>query len=176
MAYLVDTISRLCVWLIAEPVLLVALAMMLLGPGVAFCWAGSQVQGVRVPRTATWPARFRGAPRGTERIEQRLSSLCTALSILTDSTEAGLREAISGLERLSGAAAASPEVRMVREQRVREAAGQGQSARDIAIAEGISEGEVRLRLRLQGLEQALERGSEQPGAVSPVSAAALCNG
>jgi hypothetical protein len=170
MAYLADTLSRLCVWLMAEPVLLVALAMMLLAPGAAFCWAGAQVQGVRVPRTATWPTRLRTQARGTERIEQRLTSLCTALSILTDSTEAGLRDAISGLERLSGVATASPEVRIVREHRVRQAAGQGQSARDIAIAEGISEGEVRLRLRLHGLEQGLE-----PPA-SPVPAAAHCNG
>jgi hypothetical protein len=162
--------------MIAEPVLMLGLAMMLLGPGVAFCWVGAQVRGVRVPRTATWPARFRGAPRGTERNERRLSGLWTALSILTDSTEAGLREAISGLERLSGVAATSPEVRIVREQRVREAAHQGQSARDIAIAEGISEGEVRLRLRLQGLEQGLEPGCDESGAASPVSAAALCNG
>ena len=151
MAYLLDTISRLGVWLAAEPLLLVALAMMLLAPGAACCWVGAQVLGVRVPRTATWPTRLRTQARGTERIEQRLTSLCTALSILTDSTEAGLREAISGLERLSGVAAASPEVRIVREQRVREAADQGRSARDIAIAEGISEGEVRLRLRLQDL-------------------------
>jgi hypothetical protein len=176
MTYLIDTIVRLSVWLVAEPVLLAGLAMMLLGPGVAFCWVGAQVQGVRVPRTATWPARFRSAPRGTERIEQRLSSLCTALSILTDSTEAGLREAITGLERLSGVAATSPEVRIVREQRVREAAGQGQSARDIAIAEGISEGEVRLRLRLQGLEQGPDHGFDEPGAASSMPAAALCNG
>jgi hypothetical protein len=154
MAFVLETMGLVLGWLRGELLIAAALALLVVGPGAACCWVGARVSGVRLAGRARlrW---FRPAPAGLDRVEHRLESLSTALSLLTDSTETGLREAITNLERLSGGPAAPPRPvaaeRPADPQRVQVAARQGQSPRDIAIAEGVSEGEVRLRMRLQQL-------------------------
>jgi hypothetical protein len=152
MAFAIDTVSQLLAWLRHEPVVSAALTMLLLGPGAVCCWLAHHVAGVRVVQAGPHP--FGARRRHTDRLEARVASLVTALTLLTDSTESALKEAFTGLERLSGAMALAPETRVAAPQRLKAAAAQGRTPRDIAIAEGLSEAEVRLRLRLQGVELA----------------------
>jgi hypothetical protein len=147
--------------------------LLLLAPGALCCWIGYRVTGVRLAKGVG----LRRARRGADRIEQRLESICTALSILTDSTETGLRETISGLERLSGTApSATPAPvtvplavvdQMITPPRLMHPADDRRTAREIAIAEGVSEGEVQLRLRLQNINLQAAR--------SLASQSAYCN-
>jgi hypothetical protein len=152
----VETVMQALAWLRGELLISALIAGLLVGPGAVLCWFGYHVTAVRLAPGATRPARFRRRPGAIDRVEQRLAHLCTALSILTDSTESGLRAAISGLERLSGRAVEPlPAVDGAIEEDAAQAppviaAPEGRSAREIAIAEGVSEGEVRLRLHLQG--------------------------
>jgi hypothetical protein len=155
----VETVMQALAWLRGELLISAAIAGLLVAPGAVVCWFGYHVTGVRLAPGATRPARFRRRPGAIDRVEQRLANLCTALSILTDSTESGLRAAITGLERLSGAAPAeavptsdAPAPSVESGDPTFASVGEGRSPRDIAIAEGVSEGEVRLRLRLQGAE------------------------
>lgn len=87
-----------------------------------------------------------------ERLEDRISHLTAGLSLLTDTTETGLRDVAVELSRLAAATAAgAPKPRAVTQRRMAGAARRGRSVQDIAAAEQVSEGEVRLRL---GLEKA----------------------
>lgn len=153
MSLVVETVFHVFAWMKGEPMIAASVAALLLGPGAALCWFGYHVTGVRLAPGATRPAKFRRRAGAIDRVEQRLASLCTALSILTDSTESGLRSAISGLERLAGPAAdQQTPVAAAAESAADETSlqsFQGRSPRDIAIAQGVSEGEVRLRMRLQ---------------------------
>lgn len=85
-----------------------------------------------------------------EQVEHRLTTLSAALSLLTDTTEAAFRDVVQEVERQTHANHnQSPfERRASAHRRIGLAASNGQSARDIALSEGVSEGEVRLRLRL----------------------------
>ena len=155
MDVLTDTIRQLLVWSRGELLLSGVLTLLLLGPGAVCCWIGYRVTGVRL---AQGYGLLRRRRVGADRIEQRLESICTALTILTDSTEAGLRETISGLERLSGGSTipSLPPIPIVQPAipmgPVSVAGDERRTAREIAIAEGVSEGEVLLRLRLQGIK------------------------
>ena len=150
MEFVADTVSLMFAWLRGELLVAAALTMLLVGPGAACCWFGYHVSAVRVAAAVTRPTKFRARRQRIDRIDQRLASLCTAMTILTDSTESGLRQAISVLERLSGVAPVAPEPGVAATpSRPSAADNQGLSARDIAIAEGVSEAEVRLRMRLQ---------------------------
>ena len=156
MGFVVETVVQALAWLRGELLIAAAVAALLVGPGAALCWFGYHVTGVRLAPGAVRPAKFRRRPRGIDRVEQRLASLCTAMSILTDSTESGLRAAISGLERLSGVASSAesamdvgPISSVTTQEPETVPSYHGRSPRDIAIAEGISEGEIRLRMRLQ---------------------------
>jgi len=82
-----------------------------------------------------------------ERAEDRLSQFSGALALLTETTESGFRALALELGRLgrSGADGASSRVT---NGRVSRAAKKGRSAAEIAAAEDVSEGEVRLRLHL----------------------------
>jgi hypothetical protein len=173
MDLLTDTLWRLLLASREDVLLAGAVTLVLLAPGAFCCWIGYRVIGVRLARgVGLLRARRRG-----DRIEQRLESICTALSILTDSTETGLRETISGLERLSGAAPAAtpapvtvpPTVldQMITPPRLTHPADDRRTAREIAIAEGVSEGEVLLRLRLQNINLQAAR--------SLASQSAYCN-
>ena len=149
MEFVADTVSLMFAWLRGELLVAAALTMLLVGPGAACCWFGYHVSAVRVAAAVTRPTKFRARRQRIDRIDQRLASLCTAMTILTDSTESGLRQTISVLERLSGVTPVASEPCVVTPSRPIVADKQGLSARDIAIAEGVSEGEIRLRMRLQ---------------------------
>ena len=84
-----------------------------------------------------------------ERLEDRLAHLNAGVSLLTDTTETGLRDVAMEIGRLSAASqAAAPKSRPTTQRRVARAAKQGRSVREIAAIEGVSEGEVRLHLQM----------------------------
>jgi hypothetical protein len=123
-------------------------AVMIVLPGLALVWVARRLRGVRIAAAGAGTALGQRM-HSIERIDERLNSLCTAMSLLTDSTESGLRDAIAEIERLSRSQHMAPaRQRAAVQRRVKGAARRGRSARDIAVAEGVSEGEVRLRLGL----------------------------
>jgi hypothetical protein len=90
----------------------------------------------------------RRAQRSIQRIDDRLASLTASLSLLTDATECGLQDVAAEIHRIAGERPAKPAPRMATQRRVAAAARRGRSIGEIAAAEHLSEGEVRLRLQL----------------------------
>jgi hypothetical protein len=83
----------------------------------------------------------------TARLEDKVGHLGDALSILTETSEAGFKAIAEELTRR--AVAPTPSARSKTPiARLRAAARKGTSIADIAAAEHMSEGEVRLRLHL----------------------------
>jgi hypothetical protein len=96
--------------------------------------------------------------KALDRVQARLTHHGEALSLLTDTSENGFGAIARELDRL-----ASPvkPARRASTRRVAIAARKGRSVTDIAAAERVSEGEVRLRLHLAGHpqpEMAADRG------------------
>lgn len=85
--------------------------------------------------------------RTVDRLEERVGHLLAGISLLTDTTEGGLRDVALEIGRVS-APAAKPRSRAATTRRINGAARRGRTVRDIAAAEQLSEGEVRLRLKL----------------------------
>ena len=86
--------------------------------------------------------------RAIERLDDRVSHLLAGVSLLTDTTEGALRDVAVEVNRLAGTKEeARPRTRTTT-RRVTAAARRGRSVQDIAAAEEVSEGEVRLRLQL----------------------------
>ena len=84
-----------------------------------------------------------------ERLEDRLAHLNAGLSLLTDTTETGLRDVAMEIGRLSAAIKVpAPKSRPTTQRRVARAVKQGRSVREVAAAEGVSEGEIRLHLQM----------------------------
>ena len=84
-----------------------------------------------------------------ERMDDRLAHLMAGLTLLTDTTETGLRDVAMELGRVSAAKAEpAPKSRAVTQRRVTSAVKSGRKVRDIAATEGVSEGEVRLHLKM----------------------------
>lgn len=81
-------------------------------------------------------------------VDRRLSQLSSAVELLTDTTESGLQAAFSEIQHLSKTGIQRTTKQPGLQTRVRRASRKGRSARDIAITEGVSEGEVRLRLTM----------------------------
>lgn len=96
------------------------------------------------------------ALRHTVELEQRVARLQEGVNLLADTTETGFRQVAAEIERLSGsgrpasATPAAPRAKTTRPTaaRLRAATRRGRSVKDIAVAEQVSEGEVRLRLSL----------------------------
>jgi hypothetical protein len=92
------------------------------------------------------------ALRHTVELEQRVVRLQEGINLLTDTTETGFRQVASEIGRLSAAsasvAAATPVPSRPTAARLRAATRRGRSVKEIAAAEQVSEGEVRLRLSL----------------------------
>lgn len=87
--------------------------------------------------------------RRLARIDERLAHLTAGISLLTDTAESGLRDVAQEIERMvPPVTSAKPKARSVTQRRLSSAARRGKSIKDIAAAEGMSEGEVRLRLQL----------------------------
>ena len=129
--------AELMVWLETHGAITAAIGAVLLAPGVMCCIAARR--GAVVSR------------QSVARIEQRLTQMSSALELLTDTTESALRSAFAEIERLSAETPVAAE-REALHTRVKTAARNGRTAREIAQSEGVSEGEVRLRLRLRGEE------------------------
>jgi DNA-binding NarL/FixJ family response regulator len=85
-------------------------------------------------------------------LDGRVAHLSAAMALLTDTLEGGLHDVAREVARLSAqpsaaASVAVPRNRTTAQRRVRGAAKRGHSVRDIAAAEQMSEGEVRLMLQ-----------------------------
>ena len=89
--------------------------------------------------------------RRIERLDERLTHLHAGLSLLTNTTEDGLRGVALEVARLAGAAATKPAAVVSSRQRIAAAAVHGRSVQDIAATEQVSEGEVLLHLLLDKL-------------------------
>ena len=90
------------------------------------------------------------AHRSVSQLEARMARHGEALSLLTDTSESGFAAVARELERLS--APGTKTTRRASTRRVTGAARKGRKVSDIAAAEQMSEGEVRLRLQLAGYE------------------------
>lgn len=90
----------------------------------------------------------RSAHQSIQRIDDRLASLTASVSLLTDAAECGLQDVAAEIQKIAGERTAKPALRAATQRRVAAAARRGRSVREIAAAEQLSEGEVRLRLQL----------------------------
>ena len=92
--------------------------------------------------------------RRVRSLDGRVAHLSAAMALLTDTLEGGLHDVAREVSRLAtssqpsvAAAVAVPRNRTTTQRRIRGAAKRGHSVRDIAAAEQMSEGEVRLMLQ-----------------------------
>jgi hypothetical protein len=126
-------------------------AVILLVPGAACVWMARRL------------GRIRSIPiERLEQVDARVTKLTAVLSLLTDTTEAAFRDVMQELERQTHVSRTeSPfDRRVSTHRRIGLAASNGRTAREIALSEGVSEGEVRLRLRLaQHLEAVTARAA-----------------
>lgn len=79
-------------------------------------------------------------------LEERVAHFGDAMSLLTETADAGFRSVAGEVERL---AAADRRLRAAKAERIAEAIRQGQAVASVAVGEQVSEGEVRLRAHLQ---------------------------
>jgi hypothetical protein len=86
--------------------------------------------------------------RVVDRLDDRLTHLTAGISLLTDTTEGGLRDVAQEVNRLGSAAAPAPRARAATQRRIASAARRGRTVQEIATTEKVSEGEVMLRLQL----------------------------
>src|SRR5688572_22289283 len=93
--------------------------------------------------------------RKVRNLDGRVAHLAAAMALLTDTLEGGLHDVAREVSRLGTPPSAAPVVprnRTAARRRVRGAAKRGRSVRDIAAAEQMSEGEVRLMLQASSRE------------------------
>ena len=96
--------------------------------------------------------------RRIDALEGRVANLLAGLSLLTDTTETGLRDVAAEVARLTGTAARPKARSRTAHRRITGAARRGESIQAIAAAEQISEGEVTLRLSMNGTQDSLAQG------------------
>jgi hypothetical protein len=88
--------------------------------------------------------------RRSRALDGRVAHLSAAVALLTDTLEGGLHDVAREVSRLSAATVvpvAPQRNRTAAQRRVRGAAKRGRTVREIAAAEQMSEGEVRLMLQ-----------------------------
>jgi len=93
--------------------------------------------------------------RKVRNLDGRVAHLSAAMALLTDTLEGGLHDVAREVSRLGTQPSAAPVVprnRTAAQRRVRGAAKRGRSVREIAAAEQMSEGEVRLMLQASSRE------------------------
>jgi hypothetical protein len=95
--------------------------------------------------------------------DERVTQLTAALELLTDTTEEGFVNVATELERLGARPLRSGETRRATTKRIVAAVRKGRAIEDIAIAESLSESEVRLHL---GLDQAAAAANPAAGSAS----------
>ncbi len=113
--------------------------MLMIGAGVAAFLVLTQTAMVAI----IWRQR-----QTLARVDDRLTHLAGAITLLADTTEGGFRDVAREIERLGSADAMPARTRAAVQSRVAGAASRGRSVQDIAAMEQISEGEVRLHLQL----------------------------
>ncbi|MFN7977184.1 MAG: hypothetical protein U0P30_03555 [Vicinamibacterales bacterium] len=87
--------------------------------------------------------------RATAEATDRVAQLTSALALLTDTMEEGFVNVASELERLGAKPTPAVSTRRATTRRIAASLKKGLSVEDIAIAEGVSESEVRLHLGLE---------------------------
>jgi hypothetical protein len=115
--------------------------------------AGGVMLALQFALIAAWWLQRRRA----RALDGRVAHLSAAVALLTDTLEGGLHDVAREVARLSAAAAVQPAPvvatrRAAAQRRVRGAAKRGRTVREIAAAEEMSEGEVRLMLQTPGRE------------------------
>lgn len=105
--------------------------------------------------------------RATAEATDRVAQLTSALALLTDTMEEGFVNVASELERLGAKPTPAVSTRRATTRRIAASLKKGLSVEDIAIAEGVSESEVRLHL---GLDAATPEAPAE--AAAPVASAA----
>lgn len=104
--------------------------------------------------------------RATAEATDRVAQLTSALALLTDTMEEGFVNVASELERLGARPTPAVSTRRATTRRIAAATKQGLSVEDIAIAEGVSESEVRLHLGLEAATPAPSPAVETPAVES----------
>ena len=109
--------------------------------------------------------------RVATKADERVVQLTAALDLLTDATEEGFVNVASELERLGARPLPASSTRRATTKRIAAAARKGRAIEDIAIAESISESEVRLHLGLDDAQAAAPAAVEivdaEPEAATP---------
>lgn len=100
----------------------------------------------------------RAAAEATARVAQ----LTSALELLTDTTEEGFVNVAAELGRLGAKPLAPAASRRATTKRIAAAARRGRSVEDIAVAESLSESEVRLHLGLEAASAAEPAPAAEP--------------
>lgn len=119
-------------------------------------------------------ARLTRASRAPIKDEQRVAQLAAALELLTDTAEEGFVNVAAELERLGAKPLAPRSTRRATTRRIAAAVRKGQSVQDIAIAESVSESEVRLHLGLEaGAESAVPVSVDAAADTAPSGVAEL---
>ena len=120
-------------------------------PLVAGVAATLTAAAILVPPVACWFVVRRTMAASREvvhQIEHRLSQVCSAVELLTDTTESGLQSAFGEIQRLLHNDIERLKAQPTLQARVGRAAEDGRTAREIAQREGLSEGEAHLRMVL----------------------------
>jgi hypothetical protein len=86
--------------------------------------------------------------RGLNSLGERICGLTSATTLLTESTESAIRDVLNQLERQATINARASNTSTSKTRRVTGAARRGLTVKQIAAAEQMSEGEVRLRAKL----------------------------
>ena len=92
--------------------------------------------------------------------DERFRNLTAGISLLTDTTEVGLRDVAQEVNRLGSMTTERPRARAAAQRRITTAAKRGQSVQEIASSEQVSEGEVMLRLQLADSGRRIERAHD----------------
>jgi hypothetical protein len=93
-------------------------------------------------------ARLLRSARVAAKADERVTQLTAALALLTDTTEEGFVNVATELERVGARPLPSGATRRATTKRIAAAVRKGRAIEDIAIAEALSESEVRLHLGL----------------------------
>jgi hypothetical protein len=97
-----------------------------------------------------------------DQVEDRVAHLTAAISLLTDTTEGALRDLLQRAEQASVRPAKPARPSAATARRVNGAARRGRTVQDIASAERMSEGEVRLRLQLSQPPEKVKEKAHAP--------------
>jgi hypothetical protein len=109
--------------------------------------------------------RLARSMRATADATARVAQLTAALELLTDTTEEGFVNVAAELGRLGARPLAPGSTRRATTQRIAAAVRRGRSIEDVALAESLSESEVRLHV-------GLEAGGDAPADVAAPAATA----